>query len=149
MDPSASSITSPLVPSRENASTISSEAIVRRLRGEAPAAVPLSPPRKADTAAGAEKTPSRSLRKQAFLSVALLLALGGGGRFGWHWWTHGRFEETTDNAFLEADKVVVAPKVGGFVAQVFVADNQPVKAGQVLARIDDRDYRFAFLQSQA
>jgi membrane fusion protein, multidrug efflux system len=149
MDPPASSITSPLVPSRENAFTINGEAIVRRLRGEAPAAVPLSPPRKADTAAGAEKAPSRSLRKQAFLIVALLLALGGGGRFGWHWWTHGRFEETTDNAFLQADKVVVAPKVGGFVAQVFVADNQPVKAGQVLARIDDRDYRVAFLQSQA
>ena len=43
----------------------------------------------------------------------------------------------------------MAPKVGGFVAEVFVADNQPVKTGQVLARIDDRDFRVAFLQSQA
>ena len=81
--------------------------------------------------------------------LALLLALGAAGRFGWHWWTDGRFEETTDNAFLQADKVMVAPKVGGFVAEVFVADNQPVKAGQVLARIDERDYRVALLQSQA
>src|ERR1019366_2377156 len=149
MDPFASSITSPLVPSRENASTINGDAIVRRLRGEAPAAVPLSPPRKADTVAGAEKAPSRSLHKQVFLIVAFLLALAGGGRFGWHWWTHGRFEETTDNAFLQADKVVVAPKVGGFVAEVFISDNQPVKAGQLLARIDDRDFRVALLQSQA
>jgi membrane fusion protein (multidrug efflux system) len=149
MKPSASSITRPLVLSRKNASAIGGEAIVRRLRGDAPAAAPLSRPRKGDTAAGDEKAPPRSLRKRAILIVALLLALGGAGRFGWHWWTHGRFEETTDNAFLQADKVVVAPKVGGFVAEVFVADNQPVKTGQVLARIDDRDFRVAFLQSQA
>jgi membrane fusion protein (multidrug efflux system) len=149
MNPSASSITRPRVLSRKNASAIGGEAIVRRLRRDAPAAAPLSRPRKGDTAAGDEKAPSRSLRKRAILVVALLLALGGAGRFGWHWWTHGRFEETTDNAFLQADKVVVAPKVGGFVAEVFVADNQPVKTGQVLARIDDRDFRVAFLQSQA
>jgi len=149
MDPSASSITRPLVLSRKNASAIGGEAIVRRLRGDAPAAAPLSRPRQGDTAAGDEKAPPRSLRKRAILVVALLLALGGAGRFGWHWWTHGRFEETTDNAFLQADKVVVAPKVGGFVAEVFVADNQPVKTSQVLARIDDRDFRVAFLQSQA
>jgi membrane fusion protein, multidrug efflux system len=149
MHPSASSITRPLVLSRKNASAIGGEAIVRRLRGDASDAAPLSRPRKDDTAAGDEKAPLRSLRRRAILVVALLLALGGAGRFGWHWWTHGRFEETTDNAFLQADKVVVAPKVGGFVAEVFVADNQPVKTGQVLARIDDRDFRVAFLQSQA
>jgi membrane fusion protein (multidrug efflux system) len=149
MNPSASSITRPLVLSRKNASAIGGEVIVRRLRRDAPAAAPLSRPRKGDTAAGDEMAPPRPLRKRAILVVALLLALGGAGRFGWHWWTHGRFEETTDNAFLQADKVVVAPKVGGFVAEVFVADNQPVKTGQVLARIDDRDFRVAFLQSQA
>jgi membrane fusion protein, multidrug efflux system len=128
---------------------IRGEAIVRRLRGEVPATLPLSLPRKAGIAIGAGNVPSRMLGKRAFLIVALLLTLGGASRFGWHWWTQGRFEETTDNAFLQADKVVVAPKVGGFVAEVFVADNQPVKAGQILARIDDRDFRVAFLQSQA
>lgn len=148
MDPSASSLTRPIAPSRDYASTIRGEAIVR-LRGDAPSAVPVGPPGRDDTAAVAEKAPPRSFRKRAFLTVALLLALGAAGRFGWHWWTDGRFEETTDNAFLQADKVVVAPKVGGFVAEVFVADNQPVTAGQVLARLDDRDYRVAMLQSQA
>ncbi|VTZ52053.1 Secretion protein HlyD family protein [Methylocella tundrae] len=81
--------------------------------------------------------------------IALLLAFGAAGWFGWRWWTAGRFEETTDNAFLQADKVVATPKVGGFVAEVFVSDNQPVKAGEVLARIDERDYRIALFQSQA
>jgi membrane fusion protein (multidrug efflux system) len=146
MDPTASSISSPLVPSLEGTSAHSGVAIVRRLRKEAPAG---APPRKADIAASPEKGFSRLLHKRAFLIIALLFALGGVGRFGWHWWTLGRFEETTDNAFLQADKVVVAPKVGGFVAEAFVTDNQPVKAGQVLARIDDRDFRVAFLQSQA
>lgn len=146
MDPTASSISNPLLPSREGTSALSGVATVRRLRKEAPAG---APPRSADIAASPEKAFSRLLHKRGFLILALLLALVGAGRFGWHWWTHGRFEETTDNAFLQADKVVVAPKVGGFVAEVFVTDNQPVKAGQVLARIDDRDFRVAFLQSQA
>jgi membrane fusion protein (multidrug efflux system) len=44
---------------------------------------------------------------------------------------------------------VAAPKVGGYIAEVLVGDNQAVKAGQVLARIDERDYRIALLQSQA
>jgi membrane fusion protein (multidrug efflux system) len=93
--------------------------------------------------------PSQFLSKHALLTLALVLAVGAAGRFGWHWWMDGRFEEATDNAHLQADKVVVAPKVGGFVAEVFAGDNQPVKAGQILARIDDRDFRVAFLQSKA
>ncbi|WOJ91216.1 HlyD family secretion protein [Methylocapsa polymorpha] len=146
MDPSASSLSRPISPSRENDSVISGEAVLR-LRRDAPL-IPSS--EKNDTAGLAGKAPlKRFLRRRGFFVLALLLALGAGGRFGWHWWTDGRFEETTDNAFLQADKVVVAPKVGGFVSEVFVADNQPVKAGQVLARIDERDYRVALLQSQA
>ncbi|MGA2636682.1 HlyD family secretion protein [Methylocella sp.] len=146
MDLSASTLPLRGAPPREHA--IGGEALAR-LRGDVPAAARLIPPVKGDTPAIAESAPSRSRRKRAFLAFALLLALAAAGRFGWHWWTDGRFVETTDNAFLQADKVVVAPKVGGFVTEVFVGDNQPVKAGQVLARIDDRDFRVAVLQSQA
>ncbi|MEJ0095929.1 MAG: HlyD family secretion protein [Methylocella sp.] len=127
---------------------IASETIVR-LRGDEPPAARLSPPKAPDAGARAEKAASRFSRKRAIIAIVALLAVGAAGRFGWHWWTDGRFEETTDNAYLQADKVVVAPKVGGFIAEVFAGDNQPVKAGQVLARIDDRDLRVALLQSQA
>jgi len=127
----------------ESALAIGGETILR-LRGDALPGLHLSPSRMPGLVARA-----RSLRKQALLTLALLLVLGGACRFGWHWWTQGRFEETTDNAYLQADKVVVAPKVGGFIAEVFAGDNQPVKAGQILARIDDRDFRVAFLQSKA
>lgn len=61
--------------------------------------------------------------------------------FGWRWWTDGRFEESTDNAYLRADTTVISPQVAGNVAEVLVEDNQWVEAGQVLLRIDDADYR--------
>jgi membrane fusion protein, multidrug efflux system len=76
-------------------------------------------------------------------------ALWYGGSFGWHWWTEGRFLETTDNAYVRADVTLVAPKVGGYVVSVEVDDNQPVDAGQVLFRIDESDYRARVEQARA
>ena len=83
------------------------------------------------------------------LPVLLLAALGGGGTYGWHWWTVGRFLETTEDAYLQADKVTIAPRIAGHVAEVLVGDNQSVKAGDVIARLDDREYRIALKQSEA
>ena len=57
------------------------------------------------------------------------------------WWSEGRFIESTDNAYVRADVVSISPRVAGNVVEVPVADNQLVQAGEVLARIDDRDYR--------
>jgi membrane fusion protein (multidrug efflux system) len=98
---------------------------------------------------GAAASGKRGSLKRVLLIVVGLVAVTGGIRYGWHWWTVGRFEETTDDAFLQADKVTVAPKVGGFVADVFVTDNQPVKAGDMIARIDDRDYQVVLAQDEA
>ena len=97
----------------------------------------------------AKAPPRRSSTKRVILTLVALVALGAGAKYGWHWWTVGRFEEVTDDAFLQADKVVVAPKVGGFVADVLVTDNQPVKTGDVIARLDDRDYQVVLLQDEA
>ena len=83
------------------------------------------------------------------LPVALLAALGGGGTYGWHWWTVGRFLETTEDAYLQSDKVTVAPRIAGHVAEVMVGDNQPVKAGDVIAHLDDREYRVMLKQAEA
>ena len=92
--------------------------------------------------------PRRSLVRR-LLPVALVLLLSGAGYYGYHWWTTGRFEEVTDDAFLQADKVTVSPRIAGVVASVEVADNQPVKAGDVLAHIDDRDYQIALTVAQS
>jgi membrane fusion protein (multidrug efflux system) len=56
-----------------------------------------------------------------------------------HFWTFGRFQQGTNDAYLQADQVTVATRVAGFVDQVYVADNQTVKAGDPLVRIDARD----------
>src|SRR5262249_37923572 len=76
-------------------------------------------------------------------------AAAAGGWFGYDYWTTGRYLESTDDAFVKADHMAIAPKISGYVSDVLVQDNQPVKAGQVLARIDDRDFRAALAQAQA
>ena len=65
--------------------------------------------------------------------VLLVAALFLGERY----WTVGLFMESTDDAYVKADSTTVAPKVSGYIAEVLVDDNQPVKKGQILARIDD------------
>ncbi|OWY31321.1 HlyD family secretion protein [Herbaspirillum robiniae] len=61
----------------------------------------------------------------------------------------GKYLESTNDAFVYADSVTVSPKVNGYVEQVFVADNQEVKAGQPLLKIDPRDYSAQAAQSRA
>ncbi|MGI4982794.1 MAG: HlyD family secretion protein, partial [Janthinobacterium lividum] len=66
-----------------------------------------------------------------------------------HWWTVGRFIENTDDAYLRADSVSVAPKISGYVLDVYVGDNQTVKTGQLLVKLDARQYQATLDQSQA
>ena len=63
--------------------------------------------------------------------------------YGYHWVTVGRFLESTDDAYVGGDVTIIAPKVAGFIEQVAVTDNQRVEAGELLVKLDDRDYRAA------
>lgn len=67
---------------------------------------------------------------------------------GWAW-ARSSGEASTDNAYIRGDVTSLAPKVGGYVTAVEVADNQTVHAGDVLFRIDDRDYRARLAQAVA
>lgn len=58
----------------------------------------------------------------------------------WYWWQHGRFIETTDNAYLRGDITPISSKVAGYVEAVLVADNQTVTAGQPLVSIQDLEF---------
>jgi membrane fusion protein (multidrug efflux system) len=69
--------------------------------------------------------------------------------WGAHWWTAGRFVEDTDDAYVGGDVTVIASKVAGYVQQVAVADNQAVHQGDLLVKIDDRDYRAAVARAEA
>jgi membrane fusion protein (multidrug efflux system) len=101
--------------------------------------------------AGAKPPPSlRDRLREHWLLAAvaacvLLVALIGGLAY----WLAIRSFETTDDAFVAARSFSVAPKVGGYVTEVPVTDNQHVNAGDLLARIDDRDYKNAVDQAQA
>ena len=76
--------------------------------------------------------------------VALLLAA-----LAAHWFVVGRYLQSTDNAYVEADMAVLAAKVTGYVAEVLVQDNQPVVAGQPLLKIEDGDYRARLALAEA
>jgi len=67
---------------------------------------------------------------------------------GWAWFRSSG-EASTDNAYIRGDVTSLAPKVGGYVTDVEVDDNQPVRAGDVLFRIDDRDHRARLANADA
>ncbi|MBW7961769.1 HlyD family secretion protein [Bradyrhizobium sp. BR 10261] len=89
-----------------------------------------------------------NLRKLLLAGVAVV-ALAGASWYGYEYWTVGRFLVSTDDAYVKADNTTIAPKVSGYLDRVLVGDNEHVKAGQVLARIDERDFRVALDQAKA
>ena len=93
------------------------------------------------------------LSKSALKRVAVSAAIGLGAlavaAYGYHWLTVGRFIESTDDAYVGGDITVIAPKVAGFIQQVTVTDNQRVNAGDLLVKLDDRDYAAALARAEA
>jgi membrane fusion protein, multidrug efflux system len=102
--------------------------------------------------ATALQTPAPAKKSRLRLPLligASLLVLAGAAYYGDQYWTVGRFQVSTDDAYVQADNTTIAPKVSGYLSEVLVGDNQSVKAGQVLARIDDRDFKVALDQAKA
>jgi membrane fusion protein (multidrug efflux system) len=91
----------------------------------------------------------RSQVKRIALGTVAVLALAAAAQVGAAYWRTGRFLVATDDATIQADSTLIAPRVSGTISQVLVADNQPVKAGEVLARIDDADFQTALRQAIA
>ena len=80
------------------------------------------------------------------VAAVVVVALVIGGIF---WWTNKQRWEATENAYVQADTVVVSPQVTGYVAEVLVTDNQRVAPGQELVRLDPAEAQAAFAQAQA
>jgi membrane fusion protein, multidrug efflux system len=93
--------------------------------------------------------PSRRAIRRAGLVLALTIGIATAAELGYGYVTTGRYLQTTDDAYVKADSTIIAPKVSGYIAEVAVSDNQPVRAGDLLARIDDRDFRTALDQAHA
>jgi membrane fusion protein (multidrug efflux system) len=87
--------------------------------------------------------------RKLLMTGAAIAALAGAAWYGFDYWTVGQYLVSTDDAYVQADNTTVAPKVSGYLHQVLVGDNERVRAGQVLARIDDRDFKVALDQAKA
>ena len=92
---------------------------------------------------------ARLVLKRGLLALAGLVGTAAVAYWGHGYWTTGRYLESTNDAYVKADYTTIAPKVSGYIADVLVKDNESVKAGQVLARIDDRDFRAALDEALA
>ena len=87
--------------------------------------------------------------KRLLIGAAAVVFLAGAGIYGDYYWTIGRFMVSTDDAYVQAHSVLISPKVSGYISEVPVDDNQSVHAGEILARIDPRDYQTALDQARA
>jgi membrane fusion protein, multidrug efflux system len=98
-------------------------------------------------AAPANGDGNRRIRTVLFIVLTLLALVGIG--YGIRWLVYGRYIESTDDAYLRADSVTVSPRVNGYIDQIYVIDNQIVKAGDPLVRIDLRNYKALLSQQDA
>jgi membrane fusion protein, multidrug efflux system len=100
----------------------------------------------------AAPTPSATNKfnfRKALMAAAAVAALAGAAWYGWDYWTVGQYLVSTDDAYVKADNTTIAPKVSGYLREVLVGDNERIKAGRVLARIDERDFQVALDQAKA
>jgi membrane fusion protein (multidrug efflux system) len=98
-------------------------------------------------------TAPASPRKKRMIRIVLIViaaaVLVGGLLWYIQYRSVGRFMQSTDDAYIQADAVIVSPKVAGYVERVFVVENQQVRAGEPLLQIDPGDYRSRAQQFQA
>jgi membrane fusion protein, multidrug efflux system len=87
-------------------------------------------------------------RKKIVLAVVAGAVLSFAAYEGYGYMTHGRYLVSTDDAYVQADITVLSAKVSGYVSSVAVGNNQSVKAGDLIAKIDDGDYRLALRLAQ-
>jgi membrane fusion protein (multidrug efflux system) len=98
--------------------------------------------------AEAAATP-RPPRRKLILGSLGAVALAAAAWFIYDYIVVGRFIVSTDDAYVGADMAIISPKIAANVADVAVAENQPVKEGDTLVRLDDGDYRLALEQAEA
>ncbi len=98
--------------------------------------------------AEARKSPRPLYKRPAVLvSVSIVLLIG--AIIGVRYWLYARAHESTDDAFIDGHIIQISPKASGYVARVYVTDNQQVKAGDLIVELDARDYEVKLQQTKA
>jgi membrane fusion protein (multidrug efflux system) len=100
-----------------------------------------------DAAVGGTKSAARRIglgfNKRTLIATAAAIAIVAGGAFGTEWWVNGRYMISTDDAYVRAHNTTLASKISGYVQNIPVEDNATIHAGDVIATIDDGDYKLA------
>ena len=143
----------PAVPHEPNNRSWNETATVQDLlQQESPVARRSVPPdelkKEAPPASGKSHRNGLLQRRRVISALGALLfasALGG----GYLYLDYAERFQSTDDAFIAARQFSLAPKVSGYLTAVPITDNEHVAAGEVIARIDDRDYRIALDQAEA
>jgi membrane fusion protein, multidrug efflux system len=87
--------------------------------------------------------------KRVLIALVLIGVLGAAGLFGWRWYDRSRDVQVTDDAYVRGEITGLSSRVTGYAVEVLFDDNMPVKAKQVVVRIDPRDFHVAVEKSQA
>jgi multidrug resistance efflux pump len=133
-----------------NVARIVSEPADAEGRAEKAVVTTAEAPRASQTPANTQEAAGEKKKKRGLaLPIIGLALLAGGAWYGYNWWTTGRFMVSTDDAYIGGDIATISPKVTGYVAKVNAVANQQVKAGDVLATLDDGDYKIALAQAEA
>ncbi|KGE01322.1 HlyD family secretion protein [Rhizobium sp. YS-1r] len=106
-------------------------------------------PEPPNAGAPARKSAKRGAVRTGILAITLAAGAAIGVDTGYRHFVVNRYVQQTDNAYVKADFTTVAPKVSGYIKEILVEDNDTVKAGQLIARIDDRDFQIALSQAKA
>src|SRR5882672_5368030 len=119
-----------------------SDETVARRPAETPDQPAADKPGSAPAAAAPSAATKSGTRKVVFLGIGALLALAAAA-YGVHYVLVGRFLVSTDDAYVRANSTTLGARVSGHIAVILPGDNVVVRAGDVIFRIDDGDYRIA------
>jgi membrane fusion protein, multidrug efflux system len=87
--------------------------------------------------------------RRAIMGAVVLAALSGAAYYGHYWYVLGRFEVSTDDAYVKTDMAQLGAKVAGYVTEIPAAENAAVKAGDIILKLDDGDYKLAVEAAKA
>ncbi|PXA98623.1 multidrug ABC transporter permease [Nostoc sp. 3335mG] len=94
-------------------------------------------------------SPLKNPRVRLILLAVLVVLLVGGGLWYWRNQTYGKYQQSTNDAYVQSDAVIVSSKLSGRVERVLVTDNQWVRKGDPLVEIDGREYQAQVSQAEA
>ena len=118
---------------------------LKKTSNEAPTSAP-TPVRGAEQIDAPKKSP---LIRRIILIALAVVVLGFAAKYAYHYITLGRFQISTDDAYVKADTSVLSAKIAGLVTETPVRNNAAVKAGEVVLRLDAKDYEIAVAAAKA